>query len=350
MTEPERDAFKVLHKRQFAEEKAIYEGQPLRELSGTTLAAHEEHLAIKQAYEQRIGAEKPTTFNMRKAFEPSLDQAQMDNAMAEFRRDYVPSFWGLSWEADTFSIATLAHVTLGGLVYLTNEEDEAEEYIRMRRKADTAFVLLYEDHTFDPKTDEARILTDFYDEQVHDSRAWFMNAALGERELFTDYFRYRCTFFDNESSKALSPLVSTEQVIGVAIAVASIGLSIKRHDPRYLVGLLAPSFAIPVFRGKVGLPGISAFDTLTGIALPMLDNLDNIRAFSKDTGDVLKLVKALPTPPALSEETATTPELKTLLNAMTKAKATEAAKELFASLPAEEKTGWLDQIKGVVGG
>ena len=116
------------------------------------------------------------------------------------------------------------------------------------------------------------------------------------------------------------------------------------------MGLLAPSIAIPVFRGKVGLPGISAFDTLTGIALPMLSNLDNIRAFSKDTGDVLKLVKALPIPPTLSEETATTPELKTLLNAMTKAKATEAAKELFASLPAEEKTGWLDQIKGVVAG
>ncbi|WP_297839260.1 hypothetical protein [Pseudomonas sp.] len=94
----------------------------------------------------------------------------------------------------------------------------------------------------------------------------------------------------------------------------------------------------------------SAFDTLTGIALPMLDNLDNIRAFSKDTGDVLKLVKALPTPPALSEETATTPELKTVLNAIKTAKAKEMAKQLFDSLPAEEKTGWLDQIKDVVAG
>ncbi|MEB0222260.1 DUF2235 domain-containing protein, partial [Pseudomonas sp. AB12(2023)] len=83
MTPPERGAFKALHQRQFAEEKAIHEGRPLRELSGTTLATHEEHLAIKLAYEQRIGAEKPTTFNMRKAFEPSLDQAQMDNAMDE---------------------------------------------------------------------------------------------------------------------------------------------------------------------------------------------------------------------------------------------------------------------------
>ncbi|MEB0086338.1 DUF2235 domain-containing protein [Pseudomonas sp. 10B1] len=347
MTPPERGAFKALHQRQFAEEKAIHEGRPLRELSGTTLATHEEHLAIKLAYEQRIGAEKPTTFNMRKAFEPSLDQAQMDNAMDEFRRDYVPSFWGLSWDADTLSLATLAHVTLGGWVYLTNEEDEAEEYIRMRRKANIVFNKLYAPRSFEILSDRAQTLTDFFDEQVHDSRAWFMNAALGERELFTDYFRYRCIFFDNESSKALSALVSTEQVIGVAVAVASIGLSIKRHDPRYLVGLLAPSFGIPVFRGKVGLPGISAFDTLTGMALPMLSNLDNLRAFGKDTGDVLKLVNALPIPPTLSEETATTPELKALLNAHKTAKVAKMAKDLFDSLPAEEKTSWLDQIKGV---
>ncbi|MEA9994675.1 DUF2235 domain-containing protein, partial [Pseudomonas sp. AA4] len=93
--------------------------------------------------------------------------------------------------------------------------------------------------------------------------------------------------------------------------------------------------------------GISAFDTLTGMALPMLSNLDNLRAFGKDTGDVLKLVNALPIPPTLSEETATTPELKALLNAHKTAKVAKMAKDLFDSLPAEEKTSWLDQIKGV---
>jgi hypothetical protein len=65
---------------------------------------------------------------------------------------------------------------------------------------------------------------------------------------------------------------------------------------------------------------------------------------------VLKLAKALPTPPALSEETATTPELKTILKANETAKVAKLAKELFDSLPAEQKTGWLDQIEGVVGG
>ena len=52
--------------------------------SGTTLENHQRHLAIKQAYEQRIGAEKPIDLNTQKAFEPLLDQRQLDNAMIEF--------------------------------------------------------------------------------------------------------------------------------------------------------------------------------------------------------------------------------------------------------------------------
>ena len=47
-------------------------------------------------------------------------------------------------------------------------------------------------------------------------------------------------------------LASAGQVIGVAVTVGSIGLSIKRRDPRYLVGLVLPSLGIPIFRGKVG--------------------------------------------------------------------------------------------------
>ncbi|MEB0147191.1 DUF2235 domain-containing protein, partial [Pseudomonas sp. CCC2.2] len=234
--------------------------------------------------------------------------------------------------------------------YLTNEQDEAQEYRDLRTSGNQAYLALYDLKTAEPLTDTARTLTDFFDDQVHDSRAWFMNSTrLGEREVFSDYFRYRCIFFDNESNKSLSPVARAGQVIGVGIAVASVGLSIKRHDPRYLVGLLIPSLGIPVFRGKVGFPQVSAFDSVTGIALPMLDNLDNIRAFSKDPGDMLKLAKALPTPPALSAETATTPELQKLLKATEAAKALAKVKDLLDRLPDESKMGLLDQVKGALG-
>jgi hypothetical protein len=203
-------------------------------------------------------------------------------------------------------------------------------------------------------SDDAQTLTDFYDEQVHDSRAWFMNAALNERELFSDYFRYRCVFFDNESNKSLSPLARAGQVIGLALAVASVGLSIKRHDPRYLIGLMIPSLGIPAFRGKLDAlgttPDIHAYDPDTGIALPMLEGLDKLRAFTKVPGDAMKIAAALPVPPALSEETATTPELKKLLKAKETAKALAQVKDLLDALPDESKLGLLDQVKGMVGG
>ncbi|MGV8862547.1 MAG: T6SS phospholipase effector Tle1-like catalytic domain-containing protein [Pseudomonas sp.] len=350
MTQEEWDALKALHERQLAENKANHEGQPLKELSGSTLATHQEYRALKQGYEQRVGAAQPIDFNTHKAFEPTLDQRQMDRAMIEFGRDYDPSNWSLALAGDAISWATIPHLLFGGLIYLTNEQDEAQEYRDLRTSGNQAYLALYDLKTAEPLTDTARTLTDFFDEQVHDSRAWFMNSTrLGEREVFSDYFRYRCIFFDSESNKSLSPVARAGQVIGVGIAVASVGLSIKRHDPRYLVGLLIPSLGIPVFRGKVGFPEVSAFDSVTGIALPMLDNLDNIRAFSKDPGDMLKLVKALPTPPALSAETATTPELQKLLKATEAAKALAKVKDLLDQLPDESKMGLLDQVKGALG-
>ncbi|MEB0150007.1 hypothetical protein QN398_21015, partial [Pseudomonas sp. CCC2.2] len=77
--------------------------------------------------------------------------------------------------------------------------------------------------------------------------------------------------------------------------------------------------------------------------------LDNIRAFSKDPGDMLKMVKALPTPPPLSAETATTPELQKLLKATEAAKALAKVKDLLDMLPDESKMGLLDQVKGALG-
>ena len=140
-----------------------------------------------------------------------------------------------------------------------------------------------------------------------------MNAELNERELFSDYFRYRNIFFDTESNNELTLLVTTERVVGVALSVASVGLSVKRHDPRFLVGLMIPTLGTPVFRGKVGFPSISAFDTVTRRALPMVEGLTSIRAFSKDTASAVKAAQALPLAPLLSEATATTEDLIAIL-------------------------------------
>ncbi|MEB0020111.1 DUF2235 domain-containing protein, partial [Pseudomonas sp. MH9.2] len=88
--------------------------------------------ALKQGYEQRVGAAQPIDFNTHKAFEPTLDQRQMDRAMTEFGRDYDPSNWSLALAGDAISWATIPHLLFGGLIYLTNEQDEAQEYRDLR--------------------------------------------------------------------------------------------------------------------------------------------------------------------------------------------------------------------------
>ncbi len=272
---------------------------------------------------QLVGQDKYEKLNTNKTYEPPLDRRQLRRAADEFRRDYEKS-----WEMgeDTLSVGGIINIALGGLVYLINEEDEAEEYKEIWDQGTLEYRQLFtQSNQIAPGKED---LVKLFDDHVHDSRAWFMNSSfIAEREPFTDYFRYRLVHFDDQSNKRLSLLAKTGRVVGVGIALASIGLSIKRRDPRYLLGLNLPSLAIPVLRGKVGFPEISAFDPQTGLALPMQAGLEAVRTFSKDTGSLNKLVDSLPAPVELTEQTATTPELKKIFQAAQAAKAVADAKE-----------------------
>ncbi|WP_244302777.1 T6SS phospholipase effector Tle1-like catalytic domain-containing protein [Pseudomonas saxonica] len=363
MTAKEREAFEALHGMQLAEDQAARSGQPLPEWSDSEREERVEHEQTKLAFEQRIGASTPTAINTAKVFEPSLDHTQLRAAMNEFRIDYLTE-WQLPENSEMFSLGRFVNMAAGGLVYLTNEEDEAQQYNDLRRAGYWSYFRLFtEDHQ--PLNDEARQVLTLFDDYVHDSRAWFMHSSLGEREPFSDYFRYRTIFFDDESNKALSLLARAGQVVGVAVAIASVGLSIKRRDPRYLVGLLMPSLGLPVFRGKVGAPEFSAIDTLTGIALPMLEDTQGVRAFTQETGSKLKLLDSLPLPPALDETTATTPALQDVLAAALAAAAVRKAEEeaayqasltpedkrrlLEAEALEERKRLWIEQAKAASG-
>ena len=311
MNADEVKAFQKLHQLQLAEDVARLKGESPPVLSEADEKQRDVWRHIKRNYEARTATSPGIPeFNTSKAFEPNLDCQQLVNAMADFRRDYVPEW---TWNAsEVLGLGTLANTVVGGLVYMTNSQDEAQHYADLRAAGEACEAQLF-DHQGKPVDDRAWLIVGLFDEHVHDSRAWFMNSALNERELFSDYFRYRSIFFDNESNNPLSLVVAGGQVIGVGLAVASVGLSVKRHDPRFLVGLILPTLGTPVFRGKVGLPIISAFDTVTGRALPMLEGLETIRAYTKATGSVVKAVQALPVPPALTEENATTDELIAVL-------------------------------------
>ncbi|MCY1354725.1 hypothetical protein D9M69_411160 [compost metagenome] len=312
MSPEEREAFETLHRYQLAEDAAARKGEEVPSLSTAQQAERERAQATCRAYAARTGGQADAPLNTHKAFEPMLDQRQLANAAREFRRDYVPE-WSFANDSG-FSSGQLLDVMFGGLVYMTNDVDEADEYTRIRTGGDQCHGQLF---TADgnPASPQAAQLIALFDEQVHDSRAWFMNAQLNARELWSDYFRYRCIFFDSLSNKRLSLLANGVQVIGIGIALASVGLAVKRRDPRWLVGLMLPSLGTPVLRGKVSAAQVSAFDPLTGLALPMLEVADGLRGFSQDRAPALRLAAELPIPMPLTPATADSPALQAILQA-----------------------------------
>lgn len=333
VTPRERQAFETLHQYQLAEDAAARRGDPAPVLTERQAREREEAQAVRRAYEARTGGDPEAPLNTRKAYDPPLEQRQLQNAARDFRRDYIPE-WTFGGDGG-WSLGSMANVLFGGLVYMTNEVDEAEEYAKLRDGGEKAWQRLFS-RGGAPLDDKAARLVALFDEQVHDSRAWFMNAELNAREIWSDYFRYRCIFFDSQSNRSLKLLARGMQVIGVGIALGSIGLSVKRRNPKYLVGLVLPSLGTPVLRGKLGLPQIAAFDPLTGLALPMLEVAGQLAAFSRDSGPAQRLAAALPPPLPLSVASATTPELRAILAAQQRVVTASAA-------TGGAKGGWLEQ-------
>ncbi|WP_414890608.1 T6SS phospholipase effector Tle1-like catalytic domain-containing protein [Pseudomonas chlororaphis] len=351
MPQSKIDAWKELEKRHQAEATAAAQGKPAPTYSESEEREHQLNIQI-------VGKDKYENARWEKAFEPSLDTRQLLGAAAEFRHDYRRE-WGLVGDGHT-SVAVI-DMLLGGTVYLINEEDEAEEYAYLHKEGTARYEKMFSAPNKPAAGQEA--LVALFDDQVHDSRAWFMNSSgVVPREPFTDYFRIRLVHFDNESNKQLSLLATAGRVIGLGIAMASVGLSIKKKDPRMLLGLFLPSLALPVLSGKVGLPDlpeVSAFDPLTGIALPMMSNLDSLRAFTKAPGDLTAKVAALPPLLPLSEATANTPALQKILVAHQALEAVEAARNKDAGSLAgmlakaandqDKPGGWKDMLANQVG-
>ncbi|WP_053077503.1 DUF2235 domain-containing protein [Chromobacterium sp. LK11] len=269
---PLRQALEREHERQLQEDLAQRDNKPPPQLSPEQQEQRDKDLALIASAQQRV--------NIDKGFEPVLDQQQMEHGAKDFRKDYVPE-WQLSGDPSSL-IDGVFDLLLGGTVYLLNSDDEAAEYASIREGGQAKEKTLFGQR-------ELRDLVLLYDEHIHDSRAWFMySSALGTREPWTDYFRYRTVFYDDESNKPLSPLMIAGRVVGLAVTLGSVGFAIKRKDPRYLLGLMLPSLGLPVLSGRGwpqwpagALPELSFTDPQSGAALPMAELDPALRAFSQ---------------------------------------------------------------------
>ncbi|MHC7881615.1 T6SS phospholipase effector Tle1-like catalytic domain-containing protein, partial [Klebsiella pneumoniae] len=132
-----------------------------------------------------------------KDFDPKMDQTQLFDAAKEFGKDYHDGYR----IPDNLAQLVLDTV-LQPVIFILNTDDEAQEYRRMKRDGEARVAVLFPDAGEASNAEQpAGLVRALFDDQVHDSRAWFMYAALGTREMWTGYFRYRMIYFSERCSK-----------------------------------------------------------------------------------------------------------------------------------------------------
>ena len=143
-------------------------------------------------------------------YDPSVSQQQLREAASEFCSDYF------GWSRDQRSVKQVVLDTIPVYaVYLINGDDVAGEYKQMKADGERLYSKLFTNDlgwgTKDPELSEILAL---YDDQIHDSRAWFMHSVLGSRELWGGYFRYRMIYFGDIGNKQLQLISVAGQVVG----------------------------------------------------------------------------------------------------------------------------------------
>ncbi|WP_366509385.1 hypothetical protein [uncultured Pluralibacter sp.] len=135
-----------------------------------------------------------------KDFDPAIAQVQLKQAAEEFNADYhaKPRPKTGNWK---YKITE----PLSNVMYAFSENDFAAEYERMKKSAEEKFALLFQPQSQPAgEPSPASLVRSLFDFQVHDSRAWFMQATFGEREPWGSYFLYRMIYFGELMSKNVS--------------------------------------------------------------------------------------------------------------------------------------------------
>jgi hypothetical protein len=209
-------------------------------------------------------------------YEPVLDQQQIREAAVEFEHDYQQrrrdqtSFGGVVFDG-----------VLRDTMYLLSEDDEQHEYAQIKTAGELRARALFEEHPSNSgrfrMSDSPALaaLVALFDDQVHDSRAWFLHDATRSREMFGDYFRYRAVFFGDESNKRWTPVVVAGRVVGVALVLGGV-YSIRRYGGKGFVGTMVAA--------SVGYQVINA---ATGQVEPFLPGAEQILKSSLPIGEVV---------------------------------------------------------------
>lgn len=210
-----------------------------------------------------------------KDFDPDIAKTQLQQAAKEFGEDYRQQLRSPT----SFGQLVLAAIPRNS-IFMLNIDDGPREYALIKASAETKVATLFPPLGEASNADTpAGLVRALFDDQVHDSRAWFMHYALGTREPWGSYFLYRMIYFGKNCNKSLSPLTIAGDVVGAATLVGGVIFSFKQKGTSEKLAGLA---------GTAGLLSLEsqAVDYLTGMTIPMLDNADSLKAFTTEPGTV----------------------------------------------------------------
>ena len=147
-------------------------------------------------------------------YEPALDQQQLFDAAANFKEAYKFGVNGV-YLNNGWTVSTMVDTVMGRVAYIFNTDDEAAEYNEIIDRADKINQQVFvkevqhfnQGYIYNPQFKLYRVesgfeqLVAFYDNYIHDSRAWFLHSAIDGVEPFSSYIRYRMIYFDRRSNK-----------------------------------------------------------------------------------------------------------------------------------------------------
>ncbi|MGG8270379.1 T6SS phospholipase effector Tle1-like catalytic domain-containing protein [Klebsiella sp. 141161] len=229
-----------------------------------------------------------------KDFDAMLGQTQLRQGAEEFREDYreLQRDSTQEWYYEPL-------YALKNTLYLLNTDDEYAEWMRMKTAGESRLKVLFPDTGEAGNTDRpASLVRALFDDQIHDSRAWFMHNAFGSREPWGGYFRYRMVYFGNNCNKSLSPLIVAGWVVGAATLAGGVALAIRQKSVQGKILGVAGAF------GAISLE-VEAIDILSGKPIPMLPGSELLRAFTQQPGVAVAQQKAAMAEQYLAQHKAT---------------------------------------------
>lgn len=215
-------------------------------------------------------------------FESKRDKTQLAEAAAEFKADYHKQIRTFNDNALFMVLDVIPKYTM----YLLNSDDEVVEYAEMKTAGEKYRKCLFQENQ-EPSTDkDYRNIVLLFDDQVHDSRAWFMHFETGAREPWAGYFRYRMIYFGEQTNKALSPIAVAGQLVGIATLVGGVIYTVRQRNVFGVVGGIAGTIGVLSLEYQV-------VDIATGLAIPFMPEAEKLLQPTTDPSDVIASTRQL---------------------------------------------------------